>query len=179
MTRCQPRHEANAIRDFLAWAKAGNADVSQEDDAVVRRVLSMFESRVKAGLGHLESIFEEILQDDAVEVFSLNDDMLQRAVELSALDLRLEPFDQAILSSILVRAHELRAAGEADLSFCEQDKDLQPWDRQGRDTQPLRGLYDECGVWVYKDFTLTQPERPDGWPGPPPPPPVGESSDPS
>lgn len=172
MTRCQPRNEANAVRDFLAWAKAGNAAVSEEEDEVVRRVLSMFESRVKAGLGQVGSIFEEIRQDDAVEVFALNDDMLDKAVELSALDVRLNPFDQAVLAALLVRAQELGATGESELSFCELDKDLQPWDKQGRGTQPLKGLYDECGVWVYGDFTLTQPECPEGWPDVPMPPPA-------
>lgn len=52
--------------------------------------------------------------------------MLEQVVTLSTLDLSLKPFDQAILAAILVRAEELRSAGEVDLCFCEADADLQP-----------------------------------------------------
>ena len=89
--------------------------------------------------------------------------MLERAVELSALYLSLKPFDQAILA-VLVRAEELRGAGETDLCFCETDADLQPWDKHGRAKQPLTDLYDTAIVWVYGDFDLRAPERPESWP---------------
>jgi hypothetical protein len=31
--------------------------------------------------------------------------------------------------------------------------------------EPLASLYDDAGVWVYGDFVLKWPRRPDGWPG--------------
>ena len=77
----------------------------------------------------------------------------------------LKPFDQAILAAVLVRAEELRRAGEAGLCFCETDSDLQPWDKHGDVKRPLTDLYDTAAVWVYGDFDLRAPERPENWPG--------------
>ena len=51
-----------------------------------------------------------------------------------------------------------------DLSFCEVDADLQPWDKNGNPKQPLTQLFDHAGVWVYGDFGLSSPERPADWP---------------
>ena len=91
--------------------------------------------------------------------------MLERAVDLAQTDLLLKPFDQAILAVILGRAHDLRKRGETDLCFCVTDADLQPWDRRGKAKQLLTKLYDEAIIWVYGDFGMNFPERPDGWPG--------------
>ena len=90
--------------------------------------------------------------------------MLDRAVDLCTLDLSLKPFDYAILAAVLVRAEELRNKGEVDLCFCETDADLQPWDKHGNPKQPLTDLYDTAIVWVYGDFELHAPERPENWP---------------
>ncbi len=92
--------------------------------------------------------------------------MLERAVELTGLDLSLKPFDQAILAAVLGRARELAEAGESDFCFCELDADLQPWDKNDREQQPLAGLYDAESVWVYGDFIMAEPEMPEGWPEP-------------
>jgi hypothetical protein len=86
--------------------------------------------------------------------------MLERAVELGAADLNLEPYDQAVLAAILVRGAVLRETGHGDICFCELDRDLQPWDKQGHVNRPLARLYDEVSVWVYGDFALESPERP-------------------
>ena len=90
--------------------------------------------------------------------------MLERAVHLSTMDLQLKPFDQAILAAVLVRAEDLRNAGAADVCFCEKDSDLQPWDKRDEAKQPLTNLYDESAVWVYGDFSLRAPDRPEIWP---------------
>ena len=90
--------------------------------------------------------------------------MLMRVVDLTALDLSLNPFDQAILAAVLVRAEELWEAGERDLCFCEIDSDLQPWDKRGDPKRPLKALYDAARVWVYGDFEFRDQERPDNWP---------------
>ena len=92
--------------------------------------------------------------------------MLDRAVDLSTLRLSLKPFDQTILASILVRAEELRSGGEYDLCFCETDTDLQPWDKNGHAKPPLTDLYDQVALWVFGDFDLLAPERPENWPEP-------------
>jgi hypothetical protein len=89
--------------------------------------------------------------------------MLERAVLLSTLGLALQPFDQAILAAVIVRAEELLSEGEVDFCFCETDADLQPWDKHGQAKRPLTDLYDAVSVWVYRDFNLLAPERPEDW----------------
>jgi hypothetical protein len=90
--------------------------------------------------------------------------MLVRAVELSVQNLDLKPFDQAILAAVLVRAQALRESGADDISFCELDGDLQPWDKNGRSKEPLTAFYDAVGVWVYGDFAMENPPRRSGFP---------------
>ena len=93
------------------------------------------------------------------EVFPLSEEMLRRAVDLSTQNLDLKPFDQAILAAVLVRGEALRAEGADEVSFCELDSDLQPWDKNGRNKEPLSGLYDSAGIWVYGDFAMANPPR--------------------
>lgn len=129
MMKCQPRNEANAIRQFLLWARAEQV-VSPEQEEKTREVLDRFEQRVRAELRELDDVLASLRQTNGLELFPLNERMLDRAVGLSASDLSLEPFDQAILAGVLVRAEELGAAGETDLCFCETDAHLQPWDKR-------------------------------------------------
>ncbi|HTW64735.1 MAG TPA: hypothetical protein VME17_08985 [Bryobacteraceae bacterium] len=89
---------------------------------------------------------------------------MECTVALSTLDLGLKPFDQAIHAAVIVRASELQQRGEKDICFCEADSDLQPWDRRGEPKHRLVDVYDDAAVWVYGDFELRNPERPDGWP---------------
>jgi predicted nucleic acid-binding protein len=163
--RFQPRREADAIRQFLDWGRR-NGRVTAAEDQLVRRIVDQFESRVRAELDGLDATLEALRScPDAIDVFALDDEMLERSVELGASDLDLNPFDQAVLAAVLVRAKRLRDAGHEELAFCELDGDLQPWDKQGNAKQPLTRLYDEARVWVYGDFELAAPSRPPGWPG--------------
>jgi hypothetical protein len=132
---------------------------------MTREVLDRFEQQVHAELKQLDDTLASLRREPGIEVFPLNENMLKRAVDLCTLDLSLKPFDQAILAAVLVRAEELRRAGEADLCFCETDTDLQPWDRRGDAKQPLTDLYDAAALWVYSDFDLRAPERPENWEG--------------
>jgi predicted nucleic acid-binding protein len=161
-TRFQPRHEADAIRKFLSSPRPGS--ITDTDAQTVRRVLSMYEQQVKRELKQLEETLQSLLKQPGLEVFPLNERMLKYEVELSPLELGLHSFDHAVLASVLGRADELKAAGEAELAFCELDSDLQPWDKEGRAKQPLASLYDERWIWVYGNFTLTHPKRPPDWP---------------
>src|ERR1700679_1230957 len=124
----QPRTEADAIRKFLVWAKR-EGSVSPEEDAIVRRAVDMFESRVRGELGELGALIDAIRRDPAIEVFSLDDEMLARAASIGGSELELQPFDQAILAAVLVKSERLHAGGSFELCFCETDGDLQPWDR--------------------------------------------------
>jgi len=49
------------------------------------------------------------------------------------------------------------------ISFCEADSDLQPWDKFGNYKPPLMDAYDQAHVWVFGDYTLAEPRRPDGF----------------
>jgi hypothetical protein len=131
---------------------------------VTREVLGNFEQQVKAELKELDDTLSSIRREPGVEVFPLNENMLDRATNLSATGIRLTPFDQAILAAILVRSEELRHAGTVDFCFCEIDADLQPWDKRGGAKQPLTDLYDKAGLWVYGDFDMREPQRPKSWP---------------
>jgi hypothetical protein len=115
------------------------------DAAATRVVVDKYESSIRRDLENL---------DDA---------MLDRATELALVGAAPKPFDHAILAGVLVRASRLREAGERVISFCEDDADLQPWDKQGNDKPLLVAAFDRAHVWVYGDFTLSQPRRPQGF----------------
>lgn len=160
LSKCQPRYEADAIRRFLLRAKSEGI-VTPEQERATREVLDSFERQVGEELRQVDGIIASLRAHPGLEVFPLNERMLKRAVELSELDLSLKPFDQAILAAVLVRAEELRSAGSLDLCFRETDADLQPWDKRGAAKRPLTDLYDAIQMWVYEDFDLNSPGRPD------------------
>jgi predicted nucleic acid-binding protein len=160
----KPRHEADAIRSFIRWERMASGKISDADDAVVRRVLDMFETKVHGDLKRLDVTLSSLRGHDGIEVFALDEAMLDRSIDLSGGDLDLlKPFDQTILAAVLVRAERLRVTGEVDISFCELDADLQPWDRRGNPKAPLKQMYDAAGIWVYGDFDLNEPARPADW----------------
>ena len=132
LTKCQPRSEADAIRRYLTWAQPSGHVT--DADATAARLLCL-------------------------EIFGLDDVMLDRATELALAGIAPKPFDHAILAGVLVRASRLWDAGERTISFCESDSDLQPWDKNGNAKPPLRNAFDRAHVWVCADFTLTQPQR--------------------
>jgi predicted nucleic acid-binding protein len=159
----QPRHEANAIRSFLAWSK-GTGQLSGDDDRTIRRALDMFEAKVKADLKTLDARLTALRSRAGVEVFALDETMLERAIDLSGGELDfLQPFDQAILAAVVVRAERLRGAGAGDVVFCEADADLQPWDKRGDARPPLKRLYDAARIWVHGDFDLNALSRSADW----------------
>ena len=156
-----PRVPADSLRKYLAWA-TNEGTVGAEDCGTVRRVLDRYEAAVLTELDNLGVRLRSLRTHPGVEVFPLRDEMLVRALELSAQNMDLKPFDQSILAAVLVRAEALRDQGADDVSFCELDGDLQPWDKNGRSKQPLTSFYDSAGVWVYGDFAMENPRRPPG-----------------
>jgi hypothetical protein len=88
---------------------------------------------------------------------------LRESVELAANPgVTLKPFAVSILAAVLVQAETLSANGDA-VSFCTLEADLQPWDRNGR-CSDLTDLFDDAGVWVFGDFLMRNPTRPETWP---------------
>jgi predicted nucleic acid-binding protein len=159
LTKCRPRHEAAAIRQYLRWTKSSGV-ITEEQRQSTLEVLDSFEHDIRAELAQLDEIIAGLRTQAGIEVYALNDRMLERTIELSVLGLALKPFDQAILAAVLCRAEDLRARGETDFCFCERDADLRPRDRDDNAVQPLAGLYHSAGVRVYSDFTMTWPEPP-------------------
>jgi len=162
-SKYHPRAAADSIRKYFAWATA-EQDSDGHEIEIVRRVLDRYERRVVIELDQLQATLDEFQRRPGIDVFPLDEQMLRRSVELSTQQLDLKPYDQAILAALLVRADQLRAAGEVELCFFELDGDLQPWDRNGRSKQPLATLYDKAQIWVYGDFAMKSPERRPSWP---------------
>jgi len=161
LAKCQPRNEANAIRRFLTWAQPGE-HVTKADATATRVVLDKYESSLKQDLENLDNTLRRLASLSCIEVFGLDYTMLDRATELALAGIAAKPFDHAMLASVLVRASRLWGAGERAISFCETDGDLQPWDKYGNAKPPLKDAFDQAHVWVYGDFTLTQPQRRQG-----------------
>ena len=120
------------------------------------------ESLVQRDLDNLNKQLESLPKENGLEVFNMDEEMLERSAGFSHLG--LQPFDQAILASILVKSEKLKGSGIERFSFCEADSDLQPWDKVGDAKEPLTSLYDRASIWVYQDFLLEKPEMPEGWP---------------
>ena len=162
LAKCQPRNEANAIRRFLTQAEPVG-HITKEDATIARTLLDRYERNIKRDLDGLDESLKILATLPYIEVFGLDDAMLARSTELALAGITLKPFDQAILAGVLVSAARLWNAGERALSFCETDSDLQRWDRDGHAKPPLRDAYDQAHVWVYGDFTLTEPQRRPGF----------------
>jgi predicted nucleic acid-binding protein len=163
LERFQSRNEADRVRQFLLWAR-DNKFVDAPDEEVARRVLDQMEGRVKADLDRLDETLENLKAAKGLQTFNLSQPMLERCASLSQARLDLQPFDQAILAAILVRAEELHAEGIDQIDFCELDAHLEPWDKDSRPKKPLTEFYEKARIWVYGDFLLQAPEKPHGWP---------------
>jgi len=157
-TKCQPRTEANAIRRFLSWATPAGT-VTPADASITRTVLDKYESRIQEDLKMLDDNLRILAALPCIDIFGLDDAVLNRATALALAGIAPKPFDHAILAAILVTAQRLWERGERGLSFCETDADLQPWGRYGDPKPELRAAYDQAHLWVCADFTLTQPTR--------------------
>jgi predicted nucleic acid-binding protein len=160
--RFQVRTEADRVRQFLLWARDANIVDVLEDEAT-RRVLDRMESRVKVDLDRVDEVFQSLKAGKGIEIYALSEEMLERCAELSYMKLELQPFDQAILAAVLVRAEQLRTEGVNEMAFCELDTHLQPWDKDRRFKPRLAALYDAARIWVYGDFLLQAPPKPDDW----------------
>lgn len=146
------------MRRFLSWSVPAG-QISQSDAATGRMLLDKYEASVKNDLEQLDLRLQRLAELSCIQIFSLDDEMLARATRLALDGIAPKPFDHAILAGILVRSARLWASGEKEISFCETDSDLQPWDRHGNQRPPLTAAYDAAHVWVYGDFTLAEPPR--------------------
>lgn len=149
--KCQPRTEANAVRQFLSWAiPAGN--VTREDADITRTALGKYESSLQESLKNLDDDLRILAGLPCIAVFGLDDAMLDRATKLALAGIAPKPFDHAILAGILVAAERLWATGERTLSFCEADTDLSTlgtvWSSEARAAARVR-LGTPLGLWRF------------------------------
>jgi len=158
----QPK-EADRLRGFVQWAfEKNHLDHEALESAMV--LLSSFEGHVRTGLAKLNDKLLEITSAEGVEVLPLDGQVLDTSLALYFKDFELGEFDRAVLAAVLTKGRSLRDSGETDVSFCELDSDLWPWEkRTGRARPEFKKLYDDAGVWVYSDFLLKSPERPEGF----------------
>jgi predicted nucleic acid-binding protein len=160
----QPRSQADNFRNYLRWAKQETI-VPEEKSRIVREVLDTYENVLLRELDRLEEGLATLGKEPGVEVFPLTDRMLERSVQLGTERLELDPFDNSILAAVLTRADELKSVdNSAEIFFCKLDSHLQPWDKVGNRRLPLAQLYDDAHVWVYGDFSMQSPDRPQDWP---------------
>lgn len=137
--RFRRRSESEDLREYLAWARA-HGRVAHDEDTAVRRVLDLFDAKVRGELANVGATLDALRAHPGLEVFALDDEMLARAVEIGASELKLAPYDQAVLAAVLVRAARLRREGATDIAFCELEQDLQPRDKASNPKQPLTQL---------------------------------------
>jgi predicted nucleic acid-binding protein len=150
--KCQPT-ALKELQDFRRWALA-NARISAETDAQARTFIAAYANSVQAELDTLDTRIDAIKFLTGVEVFALDQRMLDRAIQLRAEVATLKPFDEAILAAILVKAGDLTKLGATELFFCELDGDLLPFDRTGQPRKVLADLYRQSGIAVRRDFEV-------------------------
>jgi len=158
-SRFRPRAEANALRAFMRWATEQDT-LSDADADAARRVVDAMERKLEADRAQLPANLSALRSAPGIEVFGLTDAMLERSIQIAGEDVALKPFDQAILSAVLIRGAELASDELSEVCFVTLDADLQPWDKRGNARVPLKEWFDEAGIWVYQDFALTYPIRP-------------------
>jgi hypothetical protein len=153
----QPK-EADTLRKFVEWASEKN-HLDRENAESAMKLLASFEGHVTGELAALTETLRAITSAAGVVVLPLDDAALGMSLELHFKEVELSEFDRAVLATVLTKGRSLRDRGETDVSFCELDSGLWPW--QKKTDQPraeLKKLYDDAGVRVYSDFRLTSPD---------------------
>ena len=164
-SKSQPK-EADRLRKYVRWAVEQKV-LDQETAEAAGKMLLSFEGRITSELAHLNDTLCDITSAVGVEVVPLSDAMLEKTLELHFKEIDLSEFDRAVLAAVLIKGRDLRDSGERDVNFSTLDSDLWPWEKRtapSRARPELKGLYDDAGVWVYSDFTLTNPGRPQVFP---------------
>ena len=146
---------SNRCSDLLEFHRfAADSGTASWDFAEVRKLLDAAMGEVSRA----KAVYQRELADFAA---ALRDGLLHGSNHvfdfLEALDLdddSLKYNDRVILSSVLVRARELKAAGADRLFFASVDKsDLQPTSHRPKMTQH----YNEAGLTFVPNFVLPVP----------------------
>ena len=150
--KCQPT-ASKELREFRRWAVAeGKLGAATASEAAT--FLTAYVTSVESGMATLEARIDEIRTLAGVDVFALDDRMLDRAIALRTEVASLKPFDEAILAAVLVKVGDVRASGATDVWFCDLDGDLVPVDRKRNPRKELAALYAAAGITVRQDFRV-------------------------
>jgi hypothetical protein len=156
-TKCQPA-DGPGIHRYIRWARK-NGVLNDEQAEGAHRLAESYIRDIHKELSAVPGILKEVAALSCVNMFALDDEMLDLANELALEKVAQKPFDHAILAGIVVSSSRLWSKGERWISFAELDSDLQPWGQKGGLKDDLRKLYDDAHIWVYGDFTLQFPAR--------------------
>jgi hypothetical protein len=144
---------AKPCRDYLLHERSAGS-ISREEDEVVIRFLDRLKAYVNAQHDDLESRLDLLRHSPGVEVFAPDEEILNKAIDLSISPLHLKPFDQMVLAAVLVKARRLPTQDGSRIYFCEYDSDLQPWDSVREPKPMLKHHYDEAGIEVRGSYLI-------------------------
>jgi len=154
------RADVENIRAFVRDTRDAGA-IGETSANIVFDTLTRFQQHVATEKLEAPRRISELRDEPAVNIFPLDEAMLVCSTQIAAdTSLELQSFDLAILAAVLVRGRALSKEGH-DVVFCTLDAHLQPWDRTGGRKRELADLLEGAGVWVYSDFALQAPMRPD------------------
>jgi hypothetical protein len=149
--KCQPSANKE-LQEFRRWAVA-NRKVSAQTDREALTFLSAYVASMQSDMETLEDRVDAIKRLSGVDVYALDQRMLDRAIALRREVATLKAFDEAILAAILIKSGDVRAAA-TEMFFCDLDGDLVPIDRKGKPRKELVALYDAAGITVRQDFLV-------------------------
>ena len=136
-----------------------SGELNDEQAEGAHRLAEIYIRDIHKELSAIPAILREVAALSCVDMFALDDEMLDLANKLALENVAQKPFDHAILAGTLVSSLRLWNKGERGIAFAELDSDLQPWGQKGGPKDDLRKLYDDAHIWVYGDFTLQFPAR--------------------
>lgn len=88
-------------------------EVIEADADAAFRLLEKYDVETRRDIDALDANLEQLKRTNGVEVFGLNEAMIQSQIALAGTDLSLRSVDQAILAAVLVRAQELNGPERA------------------------------------------------------------------
>ncbi|MFV8753490.1 hypothetical protein ACNOYE_23305 [Nannocystaceae bacterium ST9] len=151
LRKYQPKEQA-ILQQFRKWA-VEHGQIDSRESAAANDFLTRFSNTVAMELAHLDDRIAEVANSRGMNVFALDEAMLNRSISLrtEVPDPGLKPFDETILAAVLVRATEL--APEHLRLFCTADLDLSPIVRNNT-RKHLAAVYDQAKIEVRTNFDI-------------------------
>lgn len=109
--KCQPGRELKGLYEYIALNRSR---LPPDEITNAANLLARYELDYIQDFDGAPARIQSLIQmSPYVDVFPLNEAMLQYSLRPEIIFLDLKPFDQAILSAVIVRSLEIRSAGEA------------------------------------------------------------------